>query len=101
LSHVFADGGCAGPRLEIALAQIGTWTLEIIKRSDNAEGFELLPRRWMVERTFAWIIIASIKMLARRLARGCSIKPNSESDSENFCRLEWRAELSTESTTAF
>ena len=31
------------------------WTLEIIKRSDHAEGFEVLPRRWVVERTFAWL----------------------------------------------
>jgi transposase len=72
------------------LAQIGTWSLEIIKRSDKAEGFELLPRRWVVERTIAWlnrnrrlakdfeatiesavawIMIASIKLLSRRIAR--------------------------------
>ena len=91
LRHIFADGGYAGPKLETALAQIGTWTLEIIKRSDNAKGFELLPRRGVVERTIAWInrnrrlakdfeatiesalawiMIASIKLLARRLARG-------------------------------
>ena len=90
LRHVFADGGYAGPKLETALAQIGTWSLEIIKRSDTAKGFELLPRRWVVERTIAWlnrnrrlakdfeatiqsalawIMIASIKLLSRRLAR--------------------------------
>ena len=45
LRHVFADGGYAGPKLETALAKIGTWTLQIIKRSDTAKGFELLPRR--------------------------------------------------------
>jgi transposase len=55
LRHVFADGGYAGPKLETALAQIGTWSLEIIKRSDTAKGFELLPRRWVVERTIAWL----------------------------------------------
>lgn len=90
LRHVFADGGYAGPKLEAALAQIGTWSLEIIKRSDTAKGFELLPRRWVVERTIAWInrnrrlakdfdatiesalawiMIASIKLLSRRIAR--------------------------------
>ena len=90
LRHVFADGGYAGPKLETALAQIGTWTLEIIKRSDAAKGFELLPRRWVVERTIAWlnrnrrlakdfeatiesavawIFIASVKLLSRRVAR--------------------------------
>lgn len=89
LRHVFADGGYAGPKLEAALAEIGTWELEIIKRSDTAKGFELLPRRWVVERTIAWlnrnrrlakdfeatiesatawIIIASIKLLSRRIA---------------------------------
>src|SRR5258708_37456078 len=90
LRHVFADGGYAGPKLETALAQIGTWSLEIIKRSDTAKGFELLPRRWVVERALAWlnrnrrlakdfeaslesavawIMIASIKLLSRRIAK--------------------------------
>ena len=90
LRHVFADGGYAGPKLETALAEIGAWTLEIIKRSDHAKGFELLPRRWVVERTIAWlnrnrrlakdfeatidsalawIMVASIKLLTRRIAR--------------------------------
>jgi transposase len=90
LRHVFADGGYAGPKLQAALAQIGTWSLEIIKRSDTAKGFELLPRRWVVERTIAWlnrnrrlakdfeatiqsavawIMVASIKLLSRRIAR--------------------------------
>lgn len=37
------------------LRKIGAWTIEIIKRSDRASGFEVLPRRWVVERTFAWL----------------------------------------------
>ena len=55
LRHIFADGGYAGPKLKKALARMGDWTIEIIKRSDKAEGFEKLPRRWVVERTFAWL----------------------------------------------
>ena len=53
LRQIFADGGHAGPRLKGALARIGRWTLQIDKRSDPAPGFELLPRRRVVERTFA------------------------------------------------
>jgi putative transposase len=44
----------AGEKLEAALAGEDDWKLEIIKRSDMAKGFVLLPRRWAVERTFAW-----------------------------------------------
>lgn len=92
LRHVFADGGYAGPKLRGALTKIGTWTMEIVKRSDTAKGFEVLPRRWVVERTFAWLgrcrrlakdweksiesaeawlLIAHIRLVTRRLARYC------------------------------
>lgn len=55
LRHIFADGGYAGDKLRTALAKAGNWVIEIIKRSDKAKGFEVLPRRWVVERTFAWL----------------------------------------------
>jgi transposase len=55
LRHVFADGGYAGPKLRDALKAIGRWTVQIVKRSDTAQGFEILPRRWVVERTLAWL----------------------------------------------
>ena len=31
------------------------WTLQIVKRSDTVQGFEVIPRRWVVERTLAWL----------------------------------------------
>lgn len=92
LRHVFADGGYAGQKLRDQIASHGDWTIEIIKRSDAAKGFEILPRRWVVERTFAWLgrcrrlakdwetslasstawaLVASIRMLTRRTARYC------------------------------
>jgi transposase len=55
LRHIFADGGYAGGKLRAALKRRGRWKIEIIKRSDVAIGFEVLPRRWVVERTFAWL----------------------------------------------
>lgn len=94
LRHVFADGGYAGGKLRAALKAHGKWTIEIIKRSDTANGFEVLPRRWVVERTFAWLgrcrrlardwettidsatawtNIASIRIMTRRLATYCQV----------------------------
>lgn len=56
LKKLFADGGYQGPQFQKALARIlPQLKTEIIKRSDKAEGFEVLPRRWVVERTFAWL----------------------------------------------
>lgn len=94
LRHLFADGGYAGTKLRDALFGYGEWTIEIIKRSDDVSGFAVLPRRWVVERTFAWlgrcrrlakdwektiksstawVQIASIRMLTRRIARHCYV----------------------------
>ena len=55
LRHIFADGGYGGPKLRGAIEKIGRWTIQIVKRSDTAIGFEIIPRRWVVERTFAWL----------------------------------------------
>ena len=54
LTLIWADGGYAGKLIEWTRALAG-WTLEIVKRSDDATGFKVLPRRWVVERTFGWI----------------------------------------------
>jgi putative transposase len=51
---VWADGGYAG-KLVSWTHEHCPWKLEIVKRSDTAAGFQLLPRRWVVERTIAWI----------------------------------------------
>ena len=55
LRRVFADGGYGGQKLRDMLKGCGDWTIEIIRRFDTAEGFEALPRCWVVERTFAWL----------------------------------------------
>ena len=89
LRLVFADGAYAGPKLAGALRGLGDLTLRIVKRGAAAEGFAVLPRRWVVERTFAWfgrnrrlakdfeatlasalawLLVASIQLLVRRLA---------------------------------
>jgi putative transposase len=54
LSLIWADGGYAGQLLDWVRAA-GGWTLEIVKRCDDLKGFVVLPRRWVVERTFAWL----------------------------------------------
>jgi len=51
---VWADGGYAG-KLVAWLQQFCGWVLEIVKRSEGAKGWELLPRRWVVERTISWL----------------------------------------------
>jgi transposase len=62
IDRIFADAGYQGPKMAKAVADTGCWTIEIVKRSD-AHRFVVLPKRWIVERTFAWI------SRNRRLAR--------------------------------
>jgi len=54
LQLAWADGGYAGKLVEWVKSECG-WVLEIVKRTDDVKGFKLLPRRWVVERTFAWL----------------------------------------------
>lgn len=89
LTKLFADGGYAGKKLEAAMAHIEGLALEIVKRPEGVKGFVLVARRWVVERTFAWLnrcrrlakdweasiasseawlLIASIRRSARRIA---------------------------------
>jgi putative transposase len=89
LRHLFANGAYAGETLKTALAGLGEWTIEVVKRPDGAKGFEVLARCWVVERTpawlnrnrrlakdfertiqsaTAWLSIAAVQLLVRRLA---------------------------------
>lgn len=90
LRHIFADRVYRGPKLLNALADLRRWTIEIVTRKQTVGTFTPEPRRWVVERTFAWlgrkrrlakdfeatiasaeawIMIASVCLLTRRLAR--------------------------------
>jgi putative transposase len=90
LRHVFADRIYRGNQLVGALAHCGPWTIEIVERPAGVKGFQLLPRRWVVERTFAWLgrcrrlakdfeasiasatawlLVAHLRLLTRRLAK--------------------------------
>lgn len=90
LRHLFADRVYRGPKLLDAIADLGKWTIEIVTRSQSVGTFRAEPQRWVVERTLAWfgrnrrlakdfeasiasaeawVLIASIRLLSRRLAR--------------------------------
>jgi putative transposase len=90
LRHIFADRVYRGPKLLNAIADVGKWTIEIVTRKQSFGTFKPEPRRWVVERTFAWLgrnrrlakdfeatiasaeawlMVASIQLLTRRLAR--------------------------------
>ena len=90
LRHIFADSGYRGKKLAAALAEFGSWAIEIITRSEPPRTFTVQRRRWVIERTLAWLnrcrrlskdfektiasaeawlLLASIRVLSRRLAR--------------------------------
>ncbi|MFE0964138.1 IS5 family transposase [Streptomyces fungicidicus] len=62
LARVWADGGYTGHLVDWSDTQLGV-VLDIVRRSDDTRGFEVLPRRWVVERSFAWCL------RSRRLVR--------------------------------
>jgi transposase len=87
---IFADSGYKAAKLALHVLQTGSWRLEIVKRSEGAKGFEVIHKRWIVERTLAWLTrcrrlarnfeclartslafihLAMIKLMARRIAR--------------------------------
>jgi transposase len=54
LELIWADGGYNAWQVEAAVAKVSLQRMEIVKRSDDMMGFVVLPRRWVVERTFSW-----------------------------------------------
>ena len=87
---VYADAGYQGPRVRDAARRSGRWKVEIVKRPKGAKGFVVVAKRWVVERTLAWISrnrrlardfenlartaqalvrLAMIKLMLRRLTR--------------------------------
>ena len=99
LQLVWADAGYHAHQVDTAVAKIPVLRLEIVKRSDNMKGFVVLPRRWVVERTFSWfgrnrrlakdfenlaesllafVTLACIQIAIRRLARKLSFESGSE-----------------------
>ena len=90
LELIWADGGYNAWQVDAAVAKVPLLRMEIVKRSDDMKGFVVLPRRWVVERTFSWfgrnrrlakdfenlaetlatfVTLASIQLALRRLAR--------------------------------
>jgi putative transposase len=64
LRKIWVDGGYSGEDFANQVRDMRPkLDVEVVKRSDKAEGFEVLPRRWVVERTFGWL------MQCRRLVR--------------------------------
>jgi transposase len=56
LFKLLADGGYQGLEFQVAMKRtMAQVNVEIVRRSDGAKGFVVLPRRWVVERTFAWL----------------------------------------------
>ena len=90
LRHIFADGIYRGRQLRDAAAEFGRWTIEIVWHSQQVGRFKPEPKRWVIERTFAWlgrnrrlakdfeatiasaeawVLIAHIRLICQRLAR--------------------------------
>ena len=55
VERIFADGGYRGAATAAAVRALGAWEIDIVNRSDTAKGFVVLPKRWIVERTFGWL----------------------------------------------
>ena len=70
LQIIYADGAYAG-RFEDVASYFYEWTVNIVKKLDDQKGFVVLPKRWMVERTLAWL------SKSRRLSKDYEFQPKS------------------------
>ena len=70
LKLIWADGGYAGEFVQIIKRRFKR-TIEIVRRSDDTKGFEVIPKRWIVERTFGWF------SKYRRLSKDYEVLPAS------------------------
>jgi putative transposase len=98
LQLIWADGGYAGKLIAWAWRACG-WLIRIVRRPKGSKGWVLLPRRWVVERTFAWLSncralardydyhpqtsealvqVAMIHLMLRRLAKGAAKRPQGQ-----------------------
>ena len=81
-----ADSAYSGNKFLPALAKFGRWSVEIVKRTAGAVGFEVLPRRWVVERTLPWL--NHNRSLAKRLRTGrCGVRRRNTLHLERRCLL--------------
>jgi putative transposase len=78
LKHIWADSGYLGAKWQEWFLWFCGWVIEIVKRSDPTSKFLVVPRRWVVERTFAWLD------RYRRLSKDYEVLNKS---SETRCRL--------------
>ena len=70
IERIIGDAGYQGPTMAAAVARTGTWKMEIVRRCDRHR-FVVLPKRWIVERSIAWI--SHNRRLARDFERHCRI----------------------------
>jgi putative transposase len=98
LKLIWADNGYNAHQVNAAVSKLPSLRMEIVKRSDDVKGFLVLPRRWVVERSFSWfgrnrrlakdwqnlaesllafVHIAAIQIALRRLARSSCFESGS------------------------
>jgi len=90
LELIWADGSYRG-ELVTWVEEVLGWKLEVVEKPKDQNGFQVLPKRWIVERTFAWLV------RPRRLARDYERLPETSEafiyDSLTSCCLDWGTRL--------